>query len=156
MTDKLKQAAEHLLKVLYNIRPDEMLQSEIDTHLSSYGEHYPNRLERYRNDKRAYLGAIAELEAALKHADETNTSQERVQNPAKNEHVMQQALEALDWMPTDDGSMELWRRQRPAFEALRAALAAPQGEPPKFPTMLRKMWSGGEVQQWINENWEPK
>ena len=26
-------------------------------------------------------------------------------------------------------------------------------EPPKFPTMLRKMWSGGEVQQWINENW---
>lgn len=37
-----------------------------------------------------------------------------------------------------------------------AALAAPQGEPPKFPTMLRKMWSGGEVQQWINENWEPK
>lgn len=23
---------------------------------------------------------------------------------------------------------------------------------PKFPTMLRKMWSGGEVQQWIDEN----
>lgn len=29
----------------------------------------------------------------------------------------------------------------------------PAQQPPKFPTMLRKMWSGGEVQQWINENW---
>ncbi len=26
-------------------------------------------------------------------------------------------------------------------------------EPPKFPTMLRKMWSGGEVQAWIDEHW---
>lgn len=24
---------------------------------------------------------------------------------------------------------------------------------PRFPTMLRKMWSGGEVQAWINEHW---
>lgn len=27
---------------------------------------------------------------------------------------------------------------------------------PAFPTMLRKMWSGGEVQQWINENIKPQ
>ena len=26
-------------------------------------------------------------------------------------------------------------------------------KPPRFPTMLRKMWSGGEVQAWIDENW---
>jgi hypothetical protein len=26
---------------------------------------------------------------------------------------------------------------------------------PGFPTMLRKMWSGGEVQQWIDENAAP-
>ncbi len=26
-------------------------------------------------------------------------------------------------------------------------------EPPQFPTMLRKMWSGREVQDWINEHW---
>jgi hypothetical protein len=26
-------------------------------------------------------------------------------------------------------------------------------KPPQFPTMLRKMWSGSEVQDWINENW---
>lgn len=29
----------------------------------------------------------------------------------------------------------------------------PAAQPPKFPTMLRKMWSGEEVQKWINENW---
>lgn len=28
-----------------------------------------------------------------------------------------------------------------------------KGMPPQFPTMLRKMWSGTEVQEWINENW---
>ncbi|CAN7543832.1 hypothetical protein LJR130_003838 [Variovorax sp. LjRoot130] len=26
---------------------------------------------------------------------------------------------------------------------------------PKFPTMLRKMWSGPEVQVWIDEHWRP-
>lgn len=34
--------------------------------------------------------------------------------------------------------------------------ATPCGEAvavPKFPVMLRKMWSGGEVQEWINENY---
>lgn len=25
--------------------------------------------------------------------------------------------------------------------------------PPVFPTALRKMWSGGEVQEWINAHW---
>jgi hypothetical protein len=25
--------------------------------------------------------------------------------------------------------------------------------PPQFPTALRKMWSGTEVQQWINQHW---
>jgi hypothetical protein len=29
----------------------------------------------------------------------------------------------------------------------------PQRKPPQFPTVLRKMWSGSEVQDWINENW---
>jgi hypothetical protein len=28
-------------------------------------------------------------------------------------------------------------------------------EPPQFPTMLRKMWAGREVQDWINEHWVP-
>ena len=42
-----------------------------------------------------------------------------------------------------------------AITALRERLAQPKQEqgPPQFPTMLRKMWSCGEVQKWINENW---
>ncbi len=27
---------------------------------------------------------------------------------------------------------------------------------PQFPTMLRKMWSGGEVQDWLNRVWGGK
>ena len=38
---------------------------------------------------------------------------------------------------------------------LNAVLSAAPTAPvkPQFPTMLRKMWSGGEVQAWIDENW---
>lgn len=36
---------------------------------------------------------------------------------------------------------------------LTYAGVAPTVQPPRFPTMLRKMWSGGEVQQWLDENW---
>jgi len=31
--------------------------------------------------------------------------------------------------------------------------AAALNQPPQFPSMLRKMWSGGEVQRWIDEQW---
>lgn len=39
------------------------------------------------------------------------------------------------------------------YTAIKAALEA-KDEPPRFPTMLRKMWSGTEVQEWVNENWQ--
>lgn len=29
----------------------------------------------------------------------------------------------------------------------------PATQPPQFPVALRKMWSGAEVQAWIDENW---
>ena len=40
-----------------------------------------------------------------------------------------------------------------AAELLERIYTPPQRKPPQFPTMLRKMWSGNEVQDWINENW---
>ena len=40
-----------------------------------------------------------------------------------------------------------------AITAIKAVLEA-KDEPPRFPTMLRKMWSGTEVQEWVNENWQ--
>lgn len=27
-------------------------------------------------------------------------------------------------------------------------------KPPRFPTMLRRMWSGGEVQRWLDDHWK--
>lgn len=63
--------------------------------------------------------------------------------------IMQQAMEALT---TYDGTNGEGKRKR-VLATLRERLAQPAQQPPKFPTMLRKMWSGSEVQQWINENW---
>ncbi|KVT40564.1 hypothetical protein [Burkholderia ubonensis] len=37
-----------------------------------------------------------------------------------------------------------------------ASRAEPCVELPRFPTILRKMWSGGEVQRWIDENVAPR
>jgi len=38
------------------------------------------------------------------------------------------------------------------FRARRATPPAAQQQRVLFPTMLRKMWSGGEVQAWLDEN----
>jgi hypothetical protein len=43
-----------------------------------------------------------------------------------------------------------WEQLYPQFE--RATPPAAQRERVVFPTMLRKMWSGGEVQAWLDEN----
>ena len=49
------------------------------------------------------------------------------------------------------------------FAELRISLPEPPqsgvyvaDQPPRFPVMLRKMWSGGEVQAWIDKNWRSK
>lgn len=41
-------------------------------------------------------------------------------------------------------------------EQARRGLLDMISNPPKFPRALRKMWSSGEVQDWINENWKRK
>lgn len=51
------------------------------------------------------------------------------------------------------------RRLGTLLERVSAALSASSAganvvrPAPRFPTMLRKMWSGGEVQDWIDRNW---
>ena len=54
--------------------------------------------------------------------------------------------------PSPEAVAYLAKWNRPAWAPLYTA--PPQRKPPQFPTMLRKMWSGAEVQKWINENWE--
>ena len=44
------------------------------------------------------------------------------------------------------------RSNKNGFECEAIPATPPQRERVLFPTMLRKMWSGGEVQQWLDEN----
>lgn len=46
-----------------------------------------------------------------------------------------------------------WSKPKDCLSADPLYTTPPQSKPPQFPTMLRKMWSGSEVQDWINENW---
>lgn len=59
----------------------------------------------------------------------------------------------LEIYPTEDGPYALFAREAKTMPPRRRT--TPTGAP-RFPTMLRKMWSGGEVQQWIDENWSPR
>jgi hypothetical protein len=55
---------------------------------------------------------------------------------------------------TDERLKDLVERR--LMYALYAAqdTTPPAAQPPRFPTMLRKMWSGTEVQEWIDANWK--
>jgi len=54
--------------------------------------------------------------------------------------------------PEDEAFEDIERRQGGGFPAKRAMAADKQRERVLFPTMLRKMWSGSEVQAWLDEN----
>jgi hypothetical protein len=45
--------------------------------------------------------------------------------------------------------LERWNRR----EGGSAVAGKPPPSPPQFPTAVRKQWSGGEVQDWIDRNW---
>jgi hypothetical protein len=78
----------------------------------------------------------------------------QAQCDAENEFVLEWAEQALE-----DVSPETffeWRKLSEALaenQKLKQELSKPEAEPVKlcFPTMLRKMWSGGEVQKWLDE-----
>lgn len=69
-----------------------------------------------------------------------------------------------DWMETDDpnttvldlalNTIREFKNELNQAQILISKLVDDDVKPPpKFPTMLRKMWSGEEIQEWINENW---
>jgi len=85
--------------------------------------------------------------------------------------AMKQALEALEAnqpvnycmnnngekFPMFNSAPLRQERNEKAIASLRQAIEQattpqPQRERVIFPTMLRKMWSGGEVQAWLDEN----
>lgn len=63
---------------------------------------------------------------------------------------LRQALEEADFYRRSEFASPDMNAARDLIVKLADALEA---KPPQFPTMLRKMWSGGEVQRWIDENW---
>ena len=66
--------------------------------------------------------------------------------------AMKQALQALQNTATHPlTDAEQYEIEMDAMDALDDAIDD-QRERIVFPTMLRKMWSGGEVQQWLDEN----
>lgn len=66
--------------------------------------------------------------------------------------AMKQALKALQHTATHPlKDAEQYEAEMDAMEALDDAIDD-QRERIVFPAMLRKMWSGGEVQQWLDEN----
>ena len=66
--------------------------------------------------------------------------------------VMKLALKALQNTRTHPlTDAEQYEIEMDAMDALDDAIDD-QRERIVFPTMLRKMWSGGEVQQWLDEN----
>jgi len=98
---------------------------------------------------------IAEQKAKTKEL--RNMMDESVQT-VPNFDQLQQIVNNLERCLTRDSKHEflrVWIRdwtEHKLSKRTSAALEA-KDEPPRFPTMLRKMWSGREVQDWINENW---
>jgi hypothetical protein len=83
-----------------------------------------------------------------------------VQEPVAIPHEWRKVLRKLAFMArTSGGTVGHDSGLSAACEEAEALLSKPYATPPAaqrqrvvFPTMLRKMWSGGEVQKWLDEN----
>jgi hypothetical protein len=83
-----------------------------------------------------------------------------VQEPVAIPHEWRKVLRKLAFMArTSGGTVGHDSGLSAACEEAEALLSKPYTTPPAaqrqrvvFPTMLRKMWSGGEVQKWLDEN----
>lgn len=81
----------------------------------------------------------------------------RQRNELLNKLKSQAQQEPVAWM-SDVGSVASAHEKKMGY-VLESAFTTPlyTSPPPQrervvFPTMLRKMWSGGEVQAWLDEN----
>lgn len=97
-----------------------------------------------------YKAAITEIQAISANPVETVPEWSDVLlqlEVVREAHTSRDSAERLK-------NMDAGKALREAIDKLKAMRASQhQGAPlkPYFPTMLRKMWSGGEVQKWINE-----
>ena len=75
---------------------------------------------------------------------------------AIREALAQPAQEPVAWITKNGKGWLRWHRpedNEKNKDSIPLYTTPPHRKPPQFPTVLRKMWSGTEVQEWINENW---
>ena len=117
---------------------------------------------KFFSDPREYVEAWDKALNACKEALESQ-EQEPVALLRKNEHG-EYALELLALLENvEQGEHKLYFgdscnsnvRADSLSSQMRNPHPAQQLSVPKFPTMLRKMWSGTEVQEWIDKNIHP-
>lgn len=90
------------------------------------------------------IETITTLRAAIEQAEKQEPAAWFVYIPS------QQCGEYFD--SEDDCELVDWMTNYPDAELTKLYTTPPQREQVQFPTMLRKMWSGYEVQAWLDEN----
>jgi hypothetical protein len=96
-------------------------------------------------DERLYAGHAASVYMAAWDASDTHPPQRTEQEPVALETVYETIIQ---W---DESGGKRSRREL-ARRIIDLYSHPPQRTKVVFPTMLRKMWSGGEVQAWLDEN----
>ena len=95
---------------------------------------------------------ITDLRTAIAEAEK----QEPVAAQHRFRHPQKTMPDWSPWQPTTVANRPSWDIDSQGYEVeyrnLYTAPPAAQPERVVFPTMLRKMWSGGEVQAWLDEN----
>ena len=130
---------------------DEALDKALDKAL--YALEIEDAACRYMKDETP--SQIVEAITAIKQARSAP-----VQEPVAIPHEWRKVLRKLAFMArTSGGTVGHDSGLSAACEEAEALLSKPYTTPPAaqrqrvvFPTMLRKMWSGGEVQKWLDEN----
>ncbi len=123
---------------------------------SLYHEPQPQQKPEYKmNDEKLLRLALEAIERGVRDGywnkdtvDVSTAIQKRLFQPTPQPQQAEKQ-EPVGWY--DREYQDFSRVQRVGWEPIYTA-PQPQRERVIFPTMLRKMWSGGEVQAWLDEN----
>lgn len=113
-------------------------QTEARALLETAGARFPN-YEEYAAAVAVIATALAAKNAELERRDMQLEASAKV------------ALELSAQLAEANKALERHRSERSYVVGWNDGFAHATSEDLKFPTMLRKMWSGGEVQAWLDE-----
>jgi hypothetical protein len=90
------------------------------------------------------------LEALEAHAD-IGIKSDKAITTLRTAIAEAEKQEPVAWMDASETALS-WENYLDGMKPLYTTPPAAQRQRVVFPTMLRKMWSGGEVQAWLDEN----